>query len=74
MTGITVGVRVFQDVEQVATLDVKDDILEPDAALLPDQAAVLMLNRDLEGERGGTCPLASLISPWRLQQFRSSSS
>jgi hypothetical protein len=34
--GITVGVRVFQDVEQVATLDVEDDILEPDAALRPE--------------------------------------
>ena len=28
-----VGVRVFQDIEQVATLDVKDDVLEPDAAI-----------------------------------------
>jgi hypothetical protein len=27
---------VLQDVEQVAALNVKDDILEPDAALLPE--------------------------------------
>jgi hypothetical protein len=27
---------VFQDVEQVATLDVEDDVLEPDAALRPE--------------------------------------
>jgi hypothetical protein len=27
---------VFQDVEQVATLDMEDDVLEPDAALRPE--------------------------------------
>jgi hypothetical protein len=27
------GVRVFQDVERVAALDVEDDVLEPDAAI-----------------------------------------
>ena len=36
LAGVTVGVRVFQDVEQVATLDVEDDVLEPDAALRPE--------------------------------------
>ena len=33
LAGVAVGVRVFQDVEQVATLDMEDDVLEPDAAL-----------------------------------------
>src|SRR5882762_2207437 len=33
LAGVAVGVRVFQDIEQVATLDVKDDVLEPDAAI-----------------------------------------
>src|SRR5258708_102601 len=32
LAGVPVGVRVFQDVEQVATLDVENDVLEPDAA------------------------------------------
>ena len=27
------GVRVLQDVEQVATLDMEDDVLGPDAAI-----------------------------------------
>jgi hypothetical protein len=30
---VTLGVRVLQDIEQVASLDVEDDFLEPDAAL-----------------------------------------
>jgi hypothetical protein len=29
LAGVPVGVRVFQDVEQVATLNVEDDVLEP---------------------------------------------
>ena len=33
LAGVAVGVRVFQDVEQVATLNVEDDVLEPDTAI-----------------------------------------
>ena len=33
LAGVPVGVRVFQDVEQVAALNVEDDVLEPDAAI-----------------------------------------
>jgi hypothetical protein len=29
LTTVTVGVRVLQDVEQVATFDMKNDVLEP---------------------------------------------
>lgn len=36
LAGVTVGVRVFQDVEHVAALDVEDDVLETDAVLLPE--------------------------------------
>lgn len=36
LTAVTVWVRVLQDVEQVAALDVEDDVLEPDAALRPE--------------------------------------
>ena len=36
LAGVTVGVRMFQDVEQVAALDVEDDLLEPDATLRPE--------------------------------------
>jgi len=36
LAGVPVGVRVFQDVEQLATLDVEDDGLEPDAAVRPE--------------------------------------
>jgi hypothetical protein len=33
LASVPVGVRMFQDVEQVATLDVEDDVLEPDVAI-----------------------------------------
>ena len=36
LAGVTAGVRVLQDVEQTATLDLDDDVLEPDAALRPE--------------------------------------
>jgi hypothetical protein len=36
LAGVTVGVRTFQDVEQVAALDVEDDVLEPYVALRPE--------------------------------------
>jgi hypothetical protein len=36
LAGITIGVRVLQDVEQVAALNVEHDILEPDPALFPE--------------------------------------
>ena len=36
LAGVTVGVRVFKDVEQITALDVEDDVLEPDAALRPE--------------------------------------
>jgi hypothetical protein len=36
LAGVTAGVRVFQNVEQITALDVEDDVLEPDAALRPE--------------------------------------
>ena len=36
LAGIAVGVLMFQDVQQVAALDVEDDVFEPDAALRPE--------------------------------------
>ena len=35
LASVTAGVRMFENVEQVAPLDVEDDVLEPDAALRP---------------------------------------
>jgi hypothetical protein len=35
LAGVTLGVRVLQDIEQVATLNVERDVLEPDATLFP---------------------------------------
>jgi hypothetical protein len=40
LAGVTVGIRVFPDVEQIAARDVKDDVLEPDAALCPELRVV----------------------------------
>ena len=31
LAAVTLGVRVLQDIEQVASLDVEDDFFEPDA-------------------------------------------
>ena len=45
LAGVTVGVRVFQDVEQVTTLDVEDDVLEPDATVLPELRVVRVPSR-----------------------------
>jgi hypothetical protein len=44
------GVRVLQDVEQASTLDVKDDVLEPDAAVSTCFGPGLLrrIERDLE--------------------------
>ena len=36
LAAVTLGVRVLQDSEQVASLDVEDDFFEPDAALRPE--------------------------------------
>jgi hypothetical protein len=46
VAGVPVRVRVFQDVEQVATIDVEDDVFEPDAAI---RLEVRVL-RDVPGE------------------------
>ena len=36
LAAVTPGVRVLQNIEQVASLDVEDDFFEPDAALRPE--------------------------------------
>ena len=36
LAGVTVGIRVFQDVEQVATFDVEDDVRPVETASLAD--------------------------------------
>ena len=36
LADLTVRVRMLQDVEQVAALDVEDNVLEPNAALRPE--------------------------------------
>jgi hypothetical protein len=36
LTTVALGVRVFQNVEQITALNVEDDVLEPDAALFPE--------------------------------------
>jgi hypothetical protein len=52
LAGVAAGVRVFQDVEQVAPLDVEDDVLESDGALRPELRVLRVipieeLHRDL---------------------------
>ena len=52
LAGVTVGVRVFQDREQVATFDVEDNLLKPYAALRPELRVLRVipieeLHRDL---------------------------
>jgi hypothetical protein len=38
--GVAFGVRMFENVEQVAAFDVEDDVLEPNAALRPETRVV----------------------------------
>src|SRR4030095_7335586 len=46
LAAVTLGVPVLQDIEQVAALDVEDDVFRPDAALRPE----LRVLRVLPGE------------------------
>jgi hypothetical protein len=59
MPGVTAGVRVFQDVEQIAALDVEDDVLEPDAALRPELRVLRVVPVEVlhRYERSTTCAL-----------------
>jgi hypothetical protein len=36
LASVAIGIRMLKNVEQVATLDVEDDVLEPDAAVRPE--------------------------------------
>src|SRR5688500_17034259 len=36
LAAVTLGVRVLQDIEKIASFDVEDDFFEPDAALRPE--------------------------------------
>ena len=48
LAGVPVGVRVFQDVEQVAALNVKDDVLELlEASVLQASAPISKRRRPL---------------------------
>jgi len=41
------GFGVLQDVEQLASLDVEDDVLEPDAALRPELRVLRVVPREI---------------------------
>ena len=36
LASVTVGIRVLQDVEQIAPFNVEDDLLKPDTSLFPE--------------------------------------
>jgi hypothetical protein len=63
LAGVPVGVRVFQDVEQVATLDVEDDVLEPDAAVRPELRVLRVVPGEVlhSNQRSTTCALKAHI-------------
>ena len=52
LAGVTPGIRVLQDVEQVSTFDVENDVLEPDAAVGPE----LRVFRVVPGGRSASPP------------------
>jgi hypothetical protein len=65
LAAVPLGVRVLQDIEQVASLDVEDDFFEPDAALRPELRVprvvpVEVLHR-LEGEHNDVCALQAHV-------------
>ena len=47
LAGVMIGVRMLQDVEQVATLDVENDVLESDAALFPEVRVFRLVPREV---------------------------
>src|SRR5258708_544349 len=47
LAAVTLGVRVLQDVEQVATLDVEDNVLEPDAPVRPESRVLRVVPREV---------------------------
>ena len=49
---VTLGVRVLQDIEQVASLDVEDDVFEPDAALRPELRVLRVVPVEVRGTSG----------------------
>src|SRR2546425_6975041 len=55
LAAVTFGVRVREDIEQVATLDVKDDVLEPDAAIRPELRVLRVVpGEELHGPQNST--------------------
>ena len=59
LAAVTLGVRVLQDIEQVASLDVEDDFFEPDAARRRRRLGPL-----------GYSWLPNLVSPGRTRSTR----
>lgn len=57
LAGVTVGVWVLQDVEQIAPLDVEDDVLEPDPAVGPELGVLgIVPSKELHhGQRSTMC-------------------
>ena len=47
LADVMVGVRMFQNVEQIAALDMEDDILEPETALLPELRVLRVVPREV---------------------------
>ena len=52
LAGITVRVRMFQNVEQVAPLDMEDDVLEPDASLRSELRVLRVVPVEVRGTSG----------------------
>ena len=55
--GVSLRVRVRQDVEQISALDVEDDVLETDAAFRPELRVLRVVSAEqFHGhQRGTTC-------------------
>ena len=55
LASITVGVRIFQNVEEFATLDMKGDVLGPDATLRPELRIPRVVPVEVQQSLNTTC-------------------
>ena len=69
LASVTAGVRMFQDDEQIAPLDVEDDVLEPDAALRPELRVLRGVPVEVLHRRSGYHDVCLIGTPWLQQQL-----
>src|SRR5918994_1654001 len=65
LAGVTVRVRMFQDVQQIAALDVENDVLEPDATLRPELRVLRVIPVEVLHRQLGYHDVCLIGTHWR---------